>query len=161
LARLAGRWRVAIRTGLRRQDYQALLRQARIVFNHSRHGECNRRVFESVAAGALLFQEAGNRGVSLYFQPGRGYIAYDADNLEALLEHYLNHEDERVAIAQAAQARVRAYDVEDLWQRALEQLSGQWEDLQERARQRRGAGPDLAGRVWQAVACGDGGDPQL
>ncbi|HEY7309547.1 MAG TPA: glycosyltransferase [Gemmataceae bacterium] len=163
LGRLAGRWRIAIRTGLRPQDYQTLLHQARIVFNHSSHGECNRRVFEVAAAGALLFQEEDNREVLLYFQPGREYVAYNADNLEALLEHYLSHEDERVAIAQAAQARVRAYRSEDLWQRTLEQLSGQWDDLQERARLRsqHGSGPGLSARVWQAAAAGDGSDPHL
>ena len=42
IAHLSSRWRVAIRTGLPEHDYQTLLRQARIVFNHSRYGECNR-----------------------------------------------------------------------------------------------------------------------
>src|SRR5205807_9038353 len=57
LARLAERWRVVIATGTFGDDYWKLMRRARIVFNRSVRGECNKRGFEAAAAGALLFQE--------------------------------------------------------------------------------------------------------
>ncbi len=163
LARLADRWKVAIRTGIPESEYQTLLSQARIVFNQSTHGECNHRVFEAAAAGALLFQEADNRTVPLYLEPGREYVAYDADNLEVLLEHYLSHEDERRAIALAAQDRVHLYGFDALWQQALTSIETEWDDVCARARRRleRRIGVSLPGRVWQAVTCRDGGDLHL
>src|SRR5262249_14205976 len=57
LARLADRRRVVIQTGVFGDDYRALLARSRVVFNRSIRGECNQRVFEAAAAGALLFQE--------------------------------------------------------------------------------------------------------
>src|SRR5437868_5336515 len=61
LARFAERYRVVIRGGVFGDDYRALLRRARVVFNRSVRGEANRRAFEALAGGALLFQEAENR----------------------------------------------------------------------------------------------------
>jgi hypothetical protein len=63
LAGLGGRRRVAIHSHVYGEEYRRLLGRARIVFNRSIRGECNRRTFEAAAAGALLFQEAGNRKV--------------------------------------------------------------------------------------------------
>src|SRR5205807_214149 len=40
-------------------EYRKLLSRARIVFNRSIRGECNKRVFEAAATGALLFQCRG------------------------------------------------------------------------------------------------------
>src|SRR5438132_8411001 len=67
LARLGERWRVRIESGVFGEDYWKLMRRARIVFNRSVRGECNKRAFEAAAAGALLFQEAENREVREYF----------------------------------------------------------------------------------------------
>jgi GT2 family glycosyltransferase/tetratricopeptide (TPR) repeat protein len=163
LARLSDRWRVVIETGVFGDAYRDLLRRARVVFNHSIRGECNRRAVEAAAAGALLFQEAGNREVPAYFQPGREYVAYTADDLEALLEHYLEHEDERQVIAAAGQARAPKYSFDRLWQEQLRQIDGEWDALIERARTR--AVPDgsaaLLARVWQAQGSSDAGDPSL
>src|SRR5204862_260376 len=83
LARLGQRWRVAVRTGVIGDAYRTLLARSRIVFNHRLRGECNRRVFEAAAAGALLFQEADNHQVADYLQPEHDYVPYTADNLEA------------------------------------------------------------------------------
>jgi hypothetical protein len=115
LARLAGRWKVVIATGVFGADYRRLLARARVVFNRSARGECNMRAFEAAAAGALLFQEAGNREVGDYFRDRRECVLYGDDDLEGLLEHYLTHEDERRALAAAARERVRGYTYETLW----------------------------------------------
>ena len=71
LARLAGlgdRRRVVIQTGVFGEAYRALLARSRIVFNRSIRGECNLRVFEAAAAGAL--QAAGARHIYLAGRPG-------------------------------------------------------------------------------------------
>src|SRR5438105_3552369 len=98
LARLADRYRVAIHADVFGEDYRALLRRARIVFNRAVRGECNQRTFEAAACGALLFQEAGNREVPAYFADRRECVCYTEHDLEELLAHYLDHEDERAAL---------------------------------------------------------------
>jgi tetratricopeptide (TPR) repeat protein len=163
LARLADRWRVAIRTDVSELDFRDLLGQARIVFNPSAHGECNRTAFEAVAAGALLFQEVDNREVPRFFRPGREYVAYTEDNLETLLEHYLRHEEERQALAEAARKRVRHYRFETLWQETMSRLQVEWGLVSKRARRRleRLDGVSLQGRILRAANRLDNGDPAL
>ncbi len=162
LARLGGRRRVAIRTGVFGADYRALLRRARVVFNRSVRGECNLRAFEAAACGALLFQERGNRETPDYFRDRQECVYYGDDDLEELLEHYLTHEDERRAIAEAARARVEEFRFEALWGRALD-LVQEWESLRGRAGRRTPVGPPdaLLNRVWQASAVESEADPAL
>jgi hypothetical protein len=114
-ARLSGRWKVVITQGVFGAEYRALLGRARVVFNRNIRGECNLRVMEAAAAGALLFQEADNQEVPDYFRHLRECVCYRDDDLEARLEHYLTHEQERAAIAGAARERVRAYCFDALW----------------------------------------------
>jgi hypothetical protein len=163
LARLAPRRRVVIRTAVSADDYRSLLARARIVFNHSSRGACNRRVLEAAAAGALLFQEAGNRELPPLFQDRREYVAYTDEDLEALLEHYLTHEDERRALADAAARRLPEFTPEALWGKALEQVEQDWPRLLERLPRRPAWDPEqaLLARTWQALGAGAGGDPAL
>lgn len=163
LARLGERWEVTIRTGVFGDDYRKLLGQARIVFNRSIRGECNKRVFEAVAAGALLFQEAGNREVPGYFRDRQECVYYTEDNLEELLTYYLEHEDERRAIAEAARVKVARYSFESLWRESVNGLIEQeWPGMVERARQRQSQAPSasLRSRTWQAFSSSDT-DPTL
>jgi hypothetical protein len=212
LAALAGRYRVAIRTGVFGADYRALLACARIVFNLSIRGEANLRAFEAAAGGALLFQEATNREVPDYFRKGQDVplagawdglairptsgwcplagaaglcpdptspqreqgdtsplagtsglpeaVYYRDDNLETLLAYYLDHEDERRVIVEAARRRVRDCTFEALWQAAVTTIEESWPEVQERYRQRpEGMGqPCLPARTWQALSSSRGRD---
>jgi hypothetical protein len=165
LGRLAarGRWRLVVRQGASEADYLDLLRRARIVFNLSDHGECNRRAFEAAAAGALLFQEAGNAELPHYLQPGVEYVPFTDADLEDRLEHYLTHEEERLALTQAGHARVQGYGFEVFWQEALGRLEAEWATIQERCRRRleTESRPDLPARVWAAVCGEPSGDAPL
>ncbi len=163
LARLADRWRVTICEGVFGDDYRRLLGRARIVFNRSVRGECNRRAFEAAAAGALLFQEADNRETAQFFRDRQECVCYTADDLEALLDHYLTHEDDRRPIAEAARARVRQYAFEDLWRQQMESVENDWPELQERAGRRPALTPEdaLLCRTWEAASSCDAGDPTL
>jgi glycosyltransferase involved in cell wall biosynthesis/Tfp pilus assembly protein PilF len=163
LARLGERRRIVIRTGVLGDAYRALLAQARIVFNRSTRGECNLRVFEAAAAGALLFQEADNREVPAYFRDRQECVYYTADNLEALLEYYLDHEDERRAVAEAARARVRQYGFEALWEGVLDLVEREWDGMADRARQRctGRVRENLVDRCWQLLSSTDTDDPTL
>jgi GT2 family glycosyltransferase/tetratricopeptide (TPR) repeat protein len=136
LAQLASRYRVVIRQGVVGEDYRALLRRAKIVFNRSIRGECNRRAFEAACGGALLFQERGNAETEAYFRAGQECVVYGEDDLEKLLEHYPTHEDERRFLAAAGHARAQAFGHEALWEETLGRLEAEWPAIHERARQR-------------------------
>ena len=66
------------------------------------------RAFEAAAAGALLFQEAGNRELPGFFADRCECVYYRDEDLEELLEHYLAHEDERRAKATSSRLTHRA-----------------------------------------------------
>lgn len=144
-------------------DYRELLRRARVAFNRSIRGECNRRAFEAAAAGAMLFQEAGNREVPDYFRDRHECVFYADDDLEALLEHYLAHEDERLQIAAAARERVRGYSFEALWDRHLGLVEERWPALLERRRLRPDPGRRdvLLTRAGQLASAAQGEEPEL
>ena len=90
-------------------DMYSVLAQSRIVVNvHSTAAEGfanNMRLFEATGAGALLLTEAAPN-LADFFEPGREAATYDGpDELMEKLRHYLEHDDERVAIAAAGQRR--------------------------------------------------------
>jgi glycosyltransferase involved in cell wall biosynthesis len=153
LAALGKRWNVVIAQSVFDDDYRSLMRRARTVFNRSIRGECNMRAFEAAAAGALLFQERGNREIGEYFHDRQECILYDDQNLESLLTHYLKHEPERRAIADAAQSVVDQFTFAKLWQAQVSRITELLPTLQERARRRlaKGEPVSLIGRVWQAL----------
>jgi hypothetical protein len=163
LASLGSCWRVWLGTGIFGEDYQALLGRSRIAFNRSIRGECNQRTFEAAAAGALLFQEAGNREVATYFRDRQECIYYTPENLESLLAYYLEHEEERLRIAEAARAKVRQFTFENLWDDHLALIEREWPEITQRARQRlgRNSGNDLRTRIWQGISSTLGTDPTL
>jgi hypothetical protein len=87
------------------------------------------RTFEAAAAGALLFQEAGNLEVPTYFADRRECVYYDSGNLEELLEYYLEHEEERERIARAGRERAREYTWGRMWQEIVEVIEGEWDGV--------------------------------
>jgi GT2 family glycosyltransferase/tetratricopeptide (TPR) repeat protein len=139
IGRLSDRRRVVIGMGMFGEEYRKFLVRARIVFNRAIRGECNLRAFEAAAAGALLFQEAGNREVPAYFRDRQECVFYTDEDLEELLDYYLENEDERCRIAKAAQERVREYGFGQLWQQIVRDvIDPEWGGMVERARQRVG-----------------------
>src|SRR5205807_472767 len=136
IGRLSERRRIAIRAGIYGDAYRELLGRARIVFNRSIRGECNMRALEAAAAGALLFQEAGNREVPSFFGDRQQCVYYTDNNLEELIEYYLDHEEARQAIAKAGRERVRDYSYGALWDEQVRHIEEQWPALLERARGR-------------------------
>jgi glycosyltransferase involved in cell wall biosynthesis/Flp pilus assembly protein TadD len=163
VARLARRRKVLLTTGVFGADYRRLLARARIVFNHGIRGECNQRAFEAAAAGALLFQEEGNIETPAFFRDRQECVYYNSDNLETLLDYYLDHEDERRAIAEAARVAVRQYTFGQLWEQHLQSLEAEWPALQERAGKRfvPNSVEALRARTWEVLGSCLGDDPVL
>ncbi|MCS6776627.1 MAG: glycosyltransferase [Chloroherpetonaceae bacterium] len=106
VARLADRYRVVITQGRHGAEYVRLNNRARIVFNRSVRGETNARVYEAALCGALVFMERENEETHQILEEGVHAVYYDAASLEALLEHYLQHEEERARIAMAGRQRI-------------------------------------------------------
>ena len=131
--------------------------------SRSIRGECNQRVFEAVAAGALLVQEADNREVPDYLQPGHEYAAYAPGELERVLEYHLEHEEERAAIAEAARAKAERFRFEHLWQQHLQIIDREWDSLIERSQRRPvpAPGDELLTRTWQMLGSSTGEDRTL
>src|SRR5262249_18521324 len=115
LARMGRRWRVSIQSGVFGDAYYRLLCRARIVVNHISLPRGSRRIFEATNAGALLFDDIANTETAGYFRDRQECVFYDPDNLEPLLQHYLEHEEERRRLAEAAQRRARIFTFENMW----------------------------------------------
>jgi spore maturation protein CgeB len=65
----------------------------------------NMRLFEATGVGALVLTEAAPNLADL-FAPGEEVVAYEGeDDLVEKIEHYVEHDDERAAIAAAGQRR--------------------------------------------------------
>src|SRR5262249_15084568 len=153
-ARLAARWKVVIHPETSDDIHRDLLSRARISFHRSRHGECSREALEAAAAGALLFLEAENIQAASYLRDRQECLAYSADNLEDLLEHYLENEPERYRITKSAQERMHQLGFETLWQDSLALIGRELPGMRERVAHRPSLnlGEELQARTWQALA---------
>lgn len=79
--------------------------RSKIVFNKSIGGDINMRFFEGLASGALLVTDRIDNGLEEIGEHGKHFILYDtAEEAIDLIEYYLEHDDEREAIAARGQA---------------------------------------------------------
>lgn len=82
--------------------------RSKIVFNKSIGGDVNMRVFEALAAGALLVTDRIGNGLDELLTEGEHYVGYDtADEAIVQIDRYLADDDARERIAQAGQAKMR------------------------------------------------------
>jgi glycosyltransferase involved in cell wall biosynthesis len=83
--------------------------RSKIVFNKSIGGDVNMRVFEALAAGALLVTDRIGNGLEELLTEGEHYVGYDtAEEAVAQIERYLSDESARARIAQSGQNLLRA-----------------------------------------------------
>jgi len=96
------------------EDMARIYAQSRIVVNACVNRDVNMRVFEAMAAGALLITDEAD-GLEDLFEDGVHLVIYrdDADLLE-LIEQYLEDDAARQRIAAAGQALVRERHTYDL-----------------------------------------------
>jgi spore maturation protein CgeB len=101
-----------------------LLRSARVSLN--RHIEVaegyanNMRLFEATGVGTMLLTDM-RRNLADLFEPGVEVATYEGlDDLVAKIEYYLEHENERAAIAAAGQRRTLA---EHTWAQRMTELA--------------------------------------
>lgn len=111
-----------IRSDLPHEDYLKLLGRSQIVLNHALRRELNLRSAEVAAMGGLLFCEAENLELFDVLPPGEACVAYTRDNLLEQLRYYLQHPNERLALAREGQRRMQKHSYEANFARLLEQL---------------------------------------
>lgn len=121
-------------------DMYRALRGSRITLNHhidvAGPDANNMRLFEATAMGALLITDS-KRNLHDLFEPGREVVTYrDADECVERIGHYLRHDAERTAIAEAGQRRTTR---EHSYQRRMPQLLALIEACLPRARRPRRA----------------------
>lgn len=154
VARLGRRWRVRIQTGTFGDNYRRFLARSRIVVHFSPTGKCGRRAFEAAAAGALVFQEAGNRELPAYYRDRQECVYYRPEDLENLLDHFLVHEAERLHIAGAARAKAQECTFESLWAEEMRKIEADWPAIRDGVSRGVAVDPgvELVGRCWQALS---------
>lgn len=86
------------------QDMAVIYGQSKIVLNVSINGDVNMRVFEAMAAGALLITDRIGNGLSELFEEGSHYIGYSTipEAMEKLW-YFLDNSAERKRVARAGQ----------------------------------------------------------
>jgi glycosyltransferase involved in cell wall biosynthesis/tetratricopeptide (TPR) repeat protein len=163
LAKLGDRWNVRIAAGVFGEDYRRLVRQSRIVFNRGIRRELNLRVGEAIGEGALLFQEADNLELPGLLADRKECVYYTDDNLEELLTHYLEHEEERKGIAKAARKRLPDLSFESRWAQMLEEIEAEAPNLRAKSCRRRNEQHPLTfhERAWQQISAYWGSDTTL
>ena len=91
-----------------KEELGRIYSQSRVVVNESIQGEVNLRVFEALAAGALLLTEDVGPNLQGLFTPGKHLITYRPEDLLEKAAHFLSQEEERRAIAQQGRDLVYA-----------------------------------------------------
>ena len=124
VARLSARWRVCAAAGVYDEDFTRFLQRSRITFNRSITGDVNMRTFEAAACGSLVLLQRSDTDISQWFEPGRECVLYGEDDFEEVVEHYLVHEDERRAIAEAGWRRVQQHAPAPRLTELLDRLRG-------------------------------------
>jgi len=106
LERLAQRFELTVAQDVWGDDMARLLSRAKLAFNCSLAGDVNMRVYEAMAAGALLVTDRAHNGLETLFADGEHLVAYDDPDLEAKVAWALEHAAAREAIAARGQALV-------------------------------------------------------
>ncbi|MBW2121472.1 MAG: glycosyltransferase [Deltaproteobacteria bacterium] len=82
------------------KDMARVFSASRIVFNNAIKDDLNMRVFEVLASGSLLLTDrARGSGLEDLFQDRVHLVIYEDESLEDIAGYYLDHEEEREAIA--------------------------------------------------------------
>lgn len=108
LERLSKRFRVAVRSGIDFDEMAETFARCKMIFSRSALHGLHLRIFEAMSYGRLLLSEDCD-GLRDLFTPGQHFALYEDDDLEGVAQYYLDHEDERNAIAARGHAEVLAH----------------------------------------------------
>ncbi len=89
--------------------YDEAYARAKIVVNHILNDDLNFRFFEALMCGALLVTPEVSNGFLDIFTPGENLVTYIENNVSDVakkIKYYLEHDDERIRIAEAGRKLV-------------------------------------------------------
>ena len=163
LAQLGDQWRVVVRATGAGADYRSLLKRTQVAFLLGCGVETSRLAVEVAAAGVPLFLPAGSGELSDFLTDRRECVYCTPERLRARLEHYLENDEERRALAAAAQAKAASVLFLGLGDANAALVERAWPEIVERFRQRMPCdeGDILLDRTWQILTAGAGRDPAL
>jgi hypothetical protein len=92
-----------------RAEYNRWLGRSKIFVNQTVIGEVNMKVYEAPAAGACLFVERDNLDVRDVLVEGESVVLFDREDLVDSILYYLEHDEEREAIAAAGREAMRGH----------------------------------------------------
>lgn len=109
LEQLGRRWRLNEQRYYLQHEIPEVYSRAKIVVNVPVGGDLNFRVFEALSCGAMLLTQRAPNGQETLFQEGVHYAGFDDDReLIEKVTYYLEHDEERCAIAAAGRREVEA-----------------------------------------------------
>ena len=109
------------------QDYATIMSRSKISLNFSRDGNglpcLKSRVFEVTSCGALLMDDWGT-DTEYFFEPGKDFIIYNSkEDLLRLVKYYLEHEEERAAIAKSGWVKaIYVHNAPNMWAGVFERM---------------------------------------
>ena len=108
-------------------EYADLVRRSKISINFAgspcqTYTQCKGRVYEILASKGLLL-ESKNKSTSGVFVPGIDYVEFSSvEELDSLIEYYLNNEDERIKIATSGFDRYQNHTSKKFWNFVLNRI---------------------------------------
>lgn len=163
IVRLGVRWRVHFAPAGRREEQCELLRRARLYFHRGQEIVSIHRLWTAATAGALPFVPADDAAAGPLWRDRHNCVRYTADNLETLLEHYLENEEERQRLAEAARETACSSATVGLWPELLSVLESERGEI---AKHTVGRVPwdrhsELLARAWQTLGAARPADDSL
>lgn len=79
--------------------------RSKIIFNNAINDDLNMRVFEALCSGSLLLTDSVN-GLEEMFENQKHLVIYEDQNIENLIAHYLENDQERELIAEKGRQEV-------------------------------------------------------
>lgn len=109
------------------RDYATIMSRSKISLNFCRDGNglpcLKSRVFEVTSSGALLLDDWGT-DTEYFLEPGKDFVIYNSkEDLLRLVKYYLEHEEERRAIARWGLEKVtNIYNARNMWGYVFERI---------------------------------------
>lgn len=106
---LKERYPVTIADQVSRQEMQRLFARSQVVLNENLFNGLTLRVFQALAAGAVLLTEEGGCGVAEHFRDGEHLICYRPDTILDILSDMRAHSEKYRAVGERGQEQCRKY----------------------------------------------------
>lgn len=126
LEALAEKYSVNDQRWYRKDEIPGVYASAKIVINMPLADDLNLRFFEAMSCGAMLLTRKADNGADDLFVDGKHFVSYrDEQDLHRKVAYYLEHEDDRVKIAEAGHAEIqRSHSLDERLRSLIERVSG-------------------------------------